>query len=1160
VTEHHNHSPSPPADARGGRSERGFWHLVALQFQGAFSDNLFRISLILIAGIVLTDSADYRLYSGLIGLLFPLSYLLFSVWAGFIADRFSKREVTLVTKLAEIVLMLMAALAFLSLRDLGNVTGASLIPATCVLFLMFSQSSFFGPSKYGIIAELVDERRLGWANGIIGLTTYLAIILGASLSGDIVEALAPDRLHWIPIMLIALAVAGYAAGVGIDRTAPANPTHPVLTNPLPELMRYFRIIFSDRTMTMVVIGLAYFWAMGAVLLSHVTPWARDSLGLGTIGQSRFFLLLAAGIGVGSALASAFSRRRIEVGLVPLGAVIMAIAAIPLGFASPERRVAMGFFLAMVGIGAGMFSVPLNALLQLRAGDRDRGGVIAADSYVTNVAMVLMMAVYMGLSAVGVSHNAIFILFALATVAATIVIVYLTPDALLRFAALILTRTIYRIRPVGLDRIPESGGVLMISNHVSYIDALLLGSISPRPIRFLAYAEFFNTPLLGFFLRTTRSIPIASTQRPRDMIASMKTASAALAGGEVVCLFAEGQLTRTGQMLPFRRGYELILRDQPAPIVPVYLDGVWGSVFSYERERFLWKRPRQIPYPVRIVFGEPMPADTPASAIRQRILELSAEAALAARPDRRPLQYHLVSNARLHWRRFAMTDALTPAPLGWGRALTGSAIMARRLAAAWGDQENVGVLLPPSVGGALVNFAATLSGRSAINLNYSIGQEALNQCATQSGIRTVVTSRKFLEKVGLEPPAEAIFLEDHRSDPAFATKLAALVAARLLPVPLLMRYCRAVRRPTIDTLATIIFSSGSTGRPKGVPLSQFNVVSNIESFRQAIQLYPSDRLLGTLPFFHSFGYTVSLWGSAMLPFGCVFHLNPLDSKTIGELAEKHRVTLLITTPTFLQQYIRRIAPAQFGGVDCVVTGAERLPDNVAEAFRERFGVEPLQGYGATECSPVVSVNVNDHRSPGFHQVGSKRGSVGHPLPGIAVRTVDPDSGELCGPDQPGLLHVRGANVMSGYVDLPEKTAEVLKDGWYNTGDMATIDEDGFIFITGRLSRFSKIGGEMAPHGTVEDKLHELLGLEEQAMAVTGVPDEKKGEQLVVLHTLDDEALARLVEKLPGCGLPNLFIPRREAFYRIDALPLLGAGKLDLRELNRLAKERAVRTAG
>jgi acyl-[acyl-carrier-protein]-phospholipid O-acyltransferase/long-chain-fatty-acid--[acyl-carrier-protein] ligase len=386
---------------------------------------------------------------------------------------------------------------------------------------------------------------------------------------------------------------------------------------------------------------------------------------------------------------------------------------------------------------------------------------------------------------------------------------------------------------------------------------------------------------------------------------------------------------------------------------------------------------------------------------------------------------------------------------------------------------------------------------------------------------------------------------------------AVFVARVFPMRGVERYCRAIRRVTPDTLATIIFSSGSTGEPKGVMLSHFNVAANVLSLRQAIRIWPEDRLLGTLPFFHSFGYTVSLWGPVHFPFAQVFHLSPLDVKTIGELCRKEKVSIIVTTPTFLQHYLRRIPPAQFGGINCVITGAERLPDRLRIEFHERFGVEPLQGYGTTECAPVVSCNVDDYRAAGFHQVGHKRGSIGHPLPGIAVRVIHPETGQPLPMGEAGLLLVKGGNVMQGYLGMPEKTAEVIHDGWYNTGDVATIDEDGFVFITDRLSRFSKIGGEMAPHIRIEEKLHEALGLNEPSLVVAAVPDERKGEQLVVLHTLEENKLDGVSERLAAAGLPNLWIPRRENFFKIEAIPLLGSGKLDLQAVRRMAKEK---TAG
>jgi acyl-[acyl-carrier-protein]-phospholipid O-acyltransferase/long-chain-fatty-acid--[acyl-carrier-protein] ligase len=341
------------------------------------------------------------------------------------------------------------------------------------------------------------------------------------------------------------------------------------------------------------------------------------------------------------------------------------------------------------------------------------------------------------------------------------------------------------------------------------------------------------------------------------------------------------------------------------------------------------------------------------------------------------------------------------------------------------------------------------------------------------------------------------------------------------------------------------------------LSHYNVASNIDQVGRTFALDKDDRIMGILPFFHSFGFMATLWMPPALGIGVVFHPNPLDSVTIGALVRTYEVTLLVATPTFLQAYIRRIPPADFGSLQFVVVGAEKLPDRVAQAFEDTFGIRPLEGYGCTECSPVVAVNSKDFRAAGFRQIGAKRGKIGHPLPGISVRIVNTDTGELQPIDQSGLMLVRGPNVMMGYLGRAEKTAEVLKDGWYNTGDIAMMDEDGFITITDRLSRFSKIAGEMVPHIKVEEKLHESIENDgtQQLFAVTGVPDGKKGERLIVLHTLDEEKLAAALEKFAANDLPPLWKPRANQFFKIEGIPYLGTGKLDLRRIKELAQQLA-----
>ncbi len=335
------------------------------------------------------------------------------------------------------------------------------------------------------------------------------------------------------------------------------------------------------------------------------------------------------------------------------------------------------------------------------------------------------------------------------------------------------------------------------------------------------------------------------------------------------------------------------------------------------------------------------------------------------------------------------------------------------------------------------------------------------------------------------------------------------------------------------------------------LTQFNLDSNITAIEQVFRTQPTDRVLGILPFFHSFGYMV-FWFAAKKGLALPLHPNPLDGPAVGRLVERYRVSIMLATPTFLRLYMRLCSPGQLGSVRLLLAGAEKLPEKLAVAFQEQFGLRPLEGYGTTECAPVISVGVPDYRAPGFFQPGSRPGHVGQPLPGVAVRVVDPDSFEPLPAGTPGMLLVKGPNVMRGYLGRDDLTRKALRNGWYVTGDIGLVSEDGFVKITDRLSRFSKIGGEMVPHGRVEELLHQAAESEDQVFAVTGIPDEKKGEALAVVHTLDDSRIGPVRARLADLGLPNLQIPRRDRFVRTEQLPLLGSGKLDLRAVRRLAR--------
>jgi acyl-[acyl-carrier-protein]-phospholipid O-acyltransferase/long-chain-fatty-acid--[acyl-carrier-protein] ligase len=1037
-----------------------------------------------------------------------------------------------------------------------------------------------------LLPELLPEKRLSWGNGVLELCTFLAIIGGTMAGGWLFKAFSAQPA-WSGVILVALAVFGLVTSLGITRVPAADPARRFQVNFVADLWKQIRIVRRDRALWLALLGNTYFFAIGALIKFLIVIYTTDTLHIGDPTQSNYLQAAAAvGIGLGSFAAGYLSGGKIEYGLIPLGSFGLAICSALLWWHGLSFG-AVALELALLSFFGGFYIVPISALLQHRPAREQKDSVLAAASLLSWVGILLSSGVFYLLTVtLKLSPPAIFLLIGGATFASTIYLVWLLPDSLLRFVLWLLTRTLYRIRVDGRDNIPEKGGALFVCNHASWMDALLLIASTDRQIRFLMFKDIYEKRWIHWGARILGVIPISSEQRPRELIQSLQTASDAIRNGEVVCIFAEGQITRIGQLLPFRRGMERIMKGVDAPVVPVALDGVTGSISSYEHHRFVWKWPRKIPHPVTVSFGKPLPPTATPFETRQAVQELLASAWRHRRDRMKPLHRQFVRTARKFPLRFAMADAQNK-KVTFGAALVKTIFLARRLKKIWNGQQMVGIFLPPSVPGALVNYAALLCGKVPVNLNYTLSETTLASCAKQCELKTVITSRIFLEKVKLTVPCETVFLEDvvglerrppaRREDgvesqpavpeagaPSALEKLTAFLMAAFLPVNLLERALSstphsALRTPhSLDDLATVIFSSGSTGEPKGVMLSHYNIGANIEQMDQVFDLNRHDRFLGILPFFHSFGFTGTLWLPATLGVGVVFHPNPLDAKTIGPLVKHHAVTYLLATPTFLQIYLRGCAPADFGSLRLVMTAAEKLPDRLATAFEAHFGIRPMEGYGCTECSPTVAVNAPDFRAAGFHQVGVKRGTIGHPLPGVCVRVVDaenPWNGNPLPLGQSGLLLARGPNVMRGYLGKPEKTAEVLHDGWYCTGDVAALDEDGFLQITDRLNRFSKIGGEMVPHIKIEEKLHELAAATEQTFVVAGLPDEKKGERLVVLHKLPDEKLALCLEKLAQSDLPNLWKPRADQFFRAENFPLLGTGKLDLRKVKEVAAQLA-----
>jgi acyl-[acyl-carrier-protein]-phospholipid O-acyltransferase/long-chain-fatty-acid--[acyl-carrier-protein] ligase len=750
--------------------------------------------------------------------------------------------------------------------------------------------------------------------------------------------------------------------------------------------------------------------------------------------------------------------------------------------------------------------------------------------------------------------------------------------------------LYRFRIYHRDRVPRSGGGLIICNHASYIDWLILWIASPRRTKFVLWSVYYRNPILRFFLSWGRHNTILVYHRishPHALLESLKEIANALDAGQMVVMFPEGGLTRSGNMLPFGRGVERVLAmtASEVSVIPTAIQGLWGGFFSHCGGPILRKLPRKFRPRVSVWFGKPQSKYANSeqksenkhstslreivSAANLRLAVQEAIADLAIRESDYTKLVHRVFLANATSLRYISRPCIIDNATGsartmsWGKTLAAALCVTRYLNSRLGENPNVGVWLPTSLGGALANIAIAFLGRTSVNLNYTAGTAPVLSALRQAGIRTVITSRRFLIRAPLELPndIQAIYLEDVLESVTRGQRIGTYLMVLLLPGWFIERFVLRLHRHKVDDPLTIVFSSGSTGEPKGVVLTHRNVGHNVDAAVHTIGIEPTDRLYGILPFFHSFGYTVCLWAPLAARCTAILFPDPRQAKEVGELARTHRATIMLSTATFLRFYIRRCDANDFRTIRLLICGAEKLPVKLQGEFQEKFGVLPLEGYGCTELSPVVSTNLPDIVSIDVHQERNHRGTVGQPIFGVCVKAFSSEGDERTPlpVGEEGVLCVKGPNVMSGYLQQPERTTDAVRNGWYNTGDRGLIEADGFIRITGRESRFAKIAGEMVPLERLDDELHDALGSGERMLAVAAVPDEKRGERLIVLHLPDVECrLLEILAVLVKRGLPNLWVPDRRDCYKVEAMPVLGSGKLDLKKLVDMAMELASRS--
>ena len=1135
------------------REPSGFTGHLVCQATGALNDNLFRQAFAFAITVVVTSTiADPILADtsanntkAFLGLLFVLPFLLLAPIAGRMADRVPKHLIIRRVRLAELGLCVLGGLA-LWLQS---------IPLMLAMIAMLGiQSALFAPVKYSVIPELVPPQHIERANGLLQAFSNGAILLGTAfaLTTDpwILENSPFNLLAGAPLLtLCALAWAsvGVIAAYRIPALAAGEPDESHTTRgvigPLIDLLKALN---SQAGLWVPAIFLAAVWALGAIVQTVLTSVAVQVFQFTEFGAAMLALPMVIGLAVGALIAPRLILRSYPGGLPVVGGLIATASAVLAGYTACAASLP-GFAIALtlIGIGGGMWTVPLNILLQQRSDQASRGRVFAATSVLTTLGLVAGFILMPLTSLVVTLSSGEFLAWSgllglgVALGCALHYRIHLTA-----WAAGLLLRIGYRATVVGAENIPKEGGCVIVANHLSFVDGLLLFAELPRPAHYLVYKRYVSMPILGFILRAGGAIPIDGDGGRRALVASIDAAVDAAKEGKVVVIFPEGKISRNGHLDRFRGGMERIAQRAGVPIIPVHLAGLHGTPFSRAQNKL---KPR-LRRPVRMQIGEQLPEHAKAQDARNAVIALSYESAQQeADADTRTLGAAFLKQARRSPRALAIADAQGELSR---IKLAGIALSLIPLLELEDDEQRVGVLLPTGRAGAIANCAIACAGRTAVNLNHTVGDAGLAQMGEIAELRTVITSRLYRRKIG-EPqlPGRVIEVED------LLPKIGKLsVIANMLKVLVLPAH-RLVRGDPADA-AVLVFSSGSTGAPKGVQLTHRQILANCDAVMRHMELRPGeDCVLNPLPLFHSFGLIPGTRLGLVTGLRVVGHPDPTDGKKIGELAAQYDASFLISTPTFVRGYQRRVEPEQFAKLRFAMVGAEKCPADLRASFRERYGAELYEGYGCTELAPVVACNAPDVTGPDG-VTACREGSVGRPLPGIEVITIDPESGEILPDGETGLVVVRSPARMLGYLKRDDLTDAAFVHGGYNTGDMGYLDAEGFLHITGRLARFAKVGGEMVPLENVQEALQQALAERapesDATLAVSAVPDRSRGERLVVLHTRLPISADELIADL---NLPPLFVPKARDFHQVDAIPVLGTGKLDLKGLKQLAEELA-----
>ena len=1121
-------------------ARRRFLPLFVAQFLGAANDNVFKnaMALLIVYRLGEATGMNGQVLVTVAAGLFMLPFFLLSATAGLLSDRAEKGGLIKLVKLAEVGVAALGVWALFA----ANVPGM-----IAVLFLFGVQATFFGPLKYAVLPEYLEEGELVGGNALIEGGTFIAILLGTVASGLLV--LEEGGVTVVAVLMMVLAVGGFAASLFVPKGAPGNPAVRVSANVWADTGAVLGLIRARRTLFLSVLGISWFWLVGATFLAQFPALAKDVLGADQHVVTLMLTVFSVGIGLGSMLCGRMLAGGVSARPVPFAALGMTVFSFDLYFATaglPPSGALMGLgeFIARpaawrilgdllaIAVCGGLYIVPLYTILQTRSAPAVRARVIAANNIVNALFMVVSAGAGAAMLAAGCTVPQIFLAQAAANLVAALVTCWLLPDEVLKGSLAWLLRLAYGVQVEGLEHLSNtSERRVYVVNHVSFLDAVLMAAFLPDRTTFAVNSYIAQAWWMKPFLVMVDAYPLD----PTNPMATKGLIRAVREGRNCV-IFPEGRITVTGALMKVYEGPGMIADHADAVVVPVRIDGAQFTPFSRLRHtvrRRLFPRIRITVLPPRRFA---VPAEIVGRARRQRIgaalYDIMSGMMFETSQYRRTLFAALLETRRQHGAGAPAVEDTSRKPLSYGKLIAGSHALGRPLARGTAPGEAVGLMLPNASATAVAFFGLQAVGRVPAMINFSTGPANVLAACAAARIGCVVTSRRFIALARLEAIETAlaaklrlVYLEDVAAGIGALGKLRGLLAS----------WFSRPGKHSPDAPAVILFTSGSEGTPKGVVLSHANLLANCQQIAARVAFNGRDLVFNALPVFHSFGLTGGLLLPLLAGIKVFLYPSPLHYRIVPELVYDTNATIMFGTDTFLAGYGRVAAAYDFYSVRYVFAGAERVKDETRRVWMEKFGIRLLEGYGTTETSPVLAVNTPMH---------AKAGTVGRLLPGIEHRL-----DKVPGIEEGGQLHVRGPNVMLGYMRA-ERPGELEPphDGWHDTGDIVAIDDIGFVRILGRVKRFAKIAGEMVSLGSVESAVSSLWP--SAPHAVVAIPDARKGEQIVLVTEYAQAARPALQEHFRSLGLGELLVPR--SIVVVPKLPLLGTGKADYTAIRKVAE--------